>query len=248
MRFPVQNPIIKNGVCLNISQFFGENVQIYGGGGHPGLDFVYLNPDMLPGGVSSYGKPVLSICAGKVVRVIWNNEHSLSGNGVIVRTDKYEIVYWHFSKIDVIEGQNVDEGEQLGEMGNSGWVFPVPNLSNEDPNDDKWGTHCHLELKEHINGVIQNVNNGFGGAIDPLPFLFLTQTSMRYVIDQHNNQWLVDDVFNIAFSIPDEKTLLMLKEKGGIQPNQQPTLINSLVRYLVWRGAPDSQFKEFFNL
>jgi hypothetical protein len=145
-------------------------------------------------------------------------------------------VYWHLSRLTdgLLVNQWVKEGDIIGYMGNNGCVFPVPNLTNETTDDDFYGTHLHFALK---------VGNNY---VDPLPYL--TQTPMRYVIDQNKNQWLVDDVFKIAFSIPDEKALLGIKQKGGIQPDQEPKFINSLVNYLIWRGAPDEQFKQFFNL
>lgn len=237
---------------MEISQYWGENVDYYlknfGIPGHNGLDFAYLNPLGLPAHDSpSYGRPILAPCDLKIKKIIFNGEHSTKGNGIYAVGQGCELIFWHLKAALVAADQDIKKGAIIAEMGNSGLVWPAPAPGDD---TDRSGTHLHFALRPlNEDGSIKYPNNDFDGYVDPLPFLNLNPTTnMRYVIDQNKNQWLVDDVFKIAFSIPDEVALMEIKSQGGIQPGQEPEFVNSLVGYLLWRGASDAQFKRFFNL
>jgi len=165
MKIPIENPTIKNGMCLNITQKFGENVELYqqrfGIPGHNGIDFTYMNPLSLPAGEASYGKPILAAHDGKITRLIWNGEHDTRGNGVYLTSDKFETVYWHLSKILCDVGQTVASGAKLGEMGNSGYVMPPPTAGFP-----LAGTHLHFGVRP-----LPIINNPFDGYVDPYPYL-----------------------------------------------------------------------------
>lgn len=122
----------------DVTQWFGENKELYSarvcsGGvclqGHNGIDIV-----------RPHGTPILSVCDGKVVEV----RDKVDGYGMHVRIlgEGYEWVYGHLSKIECVPGQEVKRGEQIGLMGNTGFV-----VSGATP---FWqfnpfaGTHLHL--------------------------------------------------------------------------------------------------------
>ncbi len=246
MRFPIANPTIKNGTCLNVVQYWGENKELYlknfSINGHNGLDFAYLNPEFLAGGISSYGQPILAAHDGAVSKMIWDSEHSTKGNGIYLKDlQGNETIYWHLSKILVVEQQLVSAGDKIGEMGSSGWVFPVPDLTNATTEDDKWGTHLHFGYRP----ANEPRNNGFDGFVDPLPFLIFNSKTMRYVIYKNKEQFLVDDVLKIAFNIGDEQERMILKERGL---QGEPQTINSLIGYQIYPLVRSERLKDLFGL
>lgn len=100
--------------------------------------------------------PVLAIASGTITRV---NTNSLGGKVVWLRPQgkNYSLYYAHLDEQTVIEGQNVEIGDTLGRMGNTG------NAAGGPP-------HLHF-------GIYTN-----GGAVDPLPFLnpFVDQAPKIY--------------------------------------------------------------------
>lgn len=172
------------GLRVRVSQPFGVNPQLYAQfkdalgnslRGHNGIDLCLgADPQLM------YGANLNSICDGSVSQTIWDNPMSTKGNGVYITTPVetdamgvqryYLIVYWHLMEIDVKAGQQVKMGDNLGDMGNSGFVNPQP--TNSQP---YLGTHLHLGIYPCVldNGVWKKEfpNNGFDGACDPLPLI-----------------------------------------------------------------------------
>jgi murein DD-endopeptidase MepM/ murein hydrolase activator NlpD len=93
---------------------------------HLGIDFA-----------GAIGTPVRTVGDGTVEFSGWQNGF---GNVVMVRhnaTD--ETVYAHLSRIDVRQGQNVNQGQRIGAVGATGWAT---------------GPHLHFEFR--VNGVHQD--------------------------------------------------------------------------------------------
>ncbi len=64
------------------------------------------------------GTPVVAVADGRVVRVVRDRR---LGNAVAVdHGDGVETVYGHLGRVDVVKGQAVVRGQQLGGMGNTG--------------------------------------------------------------------------------------------------------------------------------
>jgi len=173
-----------SGLRVRISQPFGANPTIYsqfkdefGNSlmGHNGVDLALGAFDFQ----KMYGTNLYSCCDGNVAGIVFDNPMSTKGNGVYINSNIYvgsdgkqrfiQIVYWHLMEVDV-GIQTVKFGEKIGDMGNSGWVLPLPTPSN--PYN---GTHLHLGFYPYIleNSIWKKEfpANGYDGAIDPLPFL-----------------------------------------------------------------------------
>ena len=172
MTNPVKGMVWKLYPEGNITQWFGENPALYaqfGMKGHNGIDIV-----------SPWGTPIYATSSQKVVEV----KSSPTGYGKYVRcvdADR-EYAYGHLSEIQVILGQQLSEGAQIGLMGNTGFV--VSGATPYWKYNPYAGTHLHYgeriiascEDGETCNyyptgdkAEIVNYNNGFFGAVDPLP-------------------------------------------------------------------------------
>ena len=141
----------------NMSQPFGVNAQfysnpIYGGiKGHNGIDFgtnhgwsIFASHD----GVANYEVDPAGGCGV----VIMSNDKS------------FKTIYWHLCAADSynfkspIAGKinvSVETGDIIGYADNTGASS---------------GDHLHWGLKLCLNGETINKNNGYLGAIDPMPF------------------------------------------------------------------------------
>ncbi|MFD2765742.1 M23 family metallopeptidase [Micromonospora eburnea] len=92
--------------------------------------------------VAPEGTPYVAIHAGTVTKAGWFGGY---GYAVIVQhADGSEAIYGHSSALNVKEGQQVQAGDQLGLVGNTGHSY---------------GSHLHLEV--HVNGK----------PLDPVPWL-----------------------------------------------------------------------------
>lgn len=98
---------------------------------HPGLDIV-----------NDYGSPVYATAAGVVEEAGW--DYGYGYKIVIDHGNGYETWYAHNSRMLVSPGQTVRKGEQIAEIGTSGFAT---------------GPHCHYEI------VL------WGKPIDPTPYL-----------------------------------------------------------------------------
>jgi hypothetical protein len=146
-----------------INQLFGaNNVDFYkkmGLKGHNGHDFHALT-----------GTPCFAVFDGTVTRASSEDKESLTaGRYVYIESDpedengtmvKYQVVYFHLEHAEVKAGDRVKSGQRLGTCDNTGQYTT--------------GAHLHFGLYKLImkNGawVSEDINNGFGGAIDPEPF------------------------------------------------------------------------------
>ncbi|GIM82145.1 M23 family metallopeptidase [Salinispora arenicola] len=92
--------------------------------------------------VAPEGTPYVSIHDGTVIEAGWFGGY---GYAVIVRhADGSEAIYGHSSAVSVQKGQQVEAGDQLGLVGNTGHSY---------------GSHLHLEV--HVKGE----------PLDPVPWL-----------------------------------------------------------------------------
>ena len=132
-----------------ITQRFGENPANYaqdGLAGHKSIDFR-----------CSVGTDLLASADGEVIDV---GDQGKAGYGKYLRiktTDNRQLTYGHCSLVLVKKGDHVTTGKVIAKSGNTG---------------RSTGPHLHFGLREYTStGSIANYNNGFKGAIDPLPFL-----------------------------------------------------------------------------
>lgn len=131
----------------DINQFFGVNydryMEAFGLEGHNGVD---LGGDEEKKG---YGTELIAAHNGVVESISYDVPHKTKGNGVYILDDsgKFSTVYWHLASFEVQVGDKVKQGEVIGTMGNSGWVFPKP--SNSCPH---CGTHLHFAILDRETG------------------------------------------------------------------------------------------------
>ncbi|KKU02546.1 MAG: Peptidase M23 [Candidatus Amesbacteria bacterium GW2011_GWB1_47_26] len=87
---------------------------------HPGVDLA-----------AKLGEPVKPVAKGKVILVAYDKWNY--GNHIIIDHGGYQSLYGHLSRINVVEGQEVDTETIMGEVGSSG---------------RSTGPHLHLEIRE----------------------------------------------------------------------------------------------------
>lgn len=161
----------------DITQFFGENPALYaplGMAGHNGIDIVR------PWGQHMFACADSTVAMTKVAEDGYGQEIRLledCGGG------KYrEWTYGHMSFIAVKAGQKLLEGQYVGNIGNTGFV-----VSGSTPfwkTNPYKGTHVHFQVREleqsdsgwdyyglPLKVKALNYDNGYKGAIDPLPLL-----------------------------------------------------------------------------
>jgi len=164
---PIQGFIPKKYPEGSVTQWFGENPELYSRWGlahHNGIDIV-----------APHGTPIMCVEAGVVAKVKLNPDGY--GKYVRVLTETSEWVYAHLSKIHVVEGEKVEEGDVVGLMGNTGFV--VSGATPWWEYNPYAGTHLHLGLRkveDDPNGwsypgsdrkiQILNYDNGVKGAVD----------------------------------------------------------------------------------
>lgn len=119
--------------------------------GHNGID-----------SIAKSGTPVYAMQKGKVIEVSTETERGL-GVGILseirgdVATTYYKHRYWHFKGMNVKMGDKIKTGQLLGWADNTGYST---------------GDHLHIELKQtDKEGRTIHTDNGFFGAIDPLPHM-----------------------------------------------------------------------------
>ena len=168
----------------HLSQPFGVNwapSDIYkklGWLGHPGIDIA------LP-----VGQPIYAAHAGKVVEI--DNTEDNDGQGISLFDPDQKIItwYWHISEHFHHIGDFVKTGDLIAKSGNGGYSY---------------GPHCHFQLLQaDTNGNILNINNGYGGGIDPVPHLAMPD------IDENNmTEQFVKDLYVFYFGrLPDADEL-----------------------------------------
>lgn len=169
-----------------VTQWFGENAALYmaaiGMKSHNGIDIV-----------APYGTPVYAVEGGVVVET----KTDPSGYGMHVRflSATKEWTFGHLSCIDVKGGQEIKAGQQIGLMGNSGFVVSDVNaLGYWVKGSNKYaGTHLHLSCRDYTKRtsswkyttgekgiVVKNYDNGWNGCYD--------------FADQFNNDTMMGDM------------------------------------------------------
>ena len=160
----------------DITQFFGENPTLYKQldlRGHNGIDIV-----------RPHGEHIFACEAGIVAKVKDTpdgyGKHVRILSPVTARGEYRDWAYAHLSYIHVQEGEEVKEGQYIGNMGNTGFV-----VSGNTPfwgHNPYAGTHLHLGVRDVQKSSTgwkysddaprvrtMNYNNGFKGRYDPYP-------------------------------------------------------------------------------
>lgn len=185
---PAKGAILQRYPKGHIYQGFGENVALYqkavGTNGHNGIDIAMKE-----------GTPILAT-AGVVCEV--KNTPEGYGNHVRILTDPdengdyLELTYGHLQAVMVPIGFRVQDGFQIGTMGNTGFVISGSTVYWGNAPAGR-GVHLHFGAREcNVNPTgwtttystgktanIKNYDNGFKGSIDPLPFLINTILSQQ---------------------------------------------------------------------
>ena len=78
-----------------------------------------------------FGTTINSATTGKVIQVSSTGDY---GKHVRVQTGDLVVLYAHCSKIDVKEGQEINQGDKIGEVGDTG---------------NTTGPHLHFEILIH---------------------------------------------------------------------------------------------------
>lgn len=162
----------------DVTQFFGEHKELYAStcvfgsttncltGGHNGWDIV-----------RPWGTPIYAVSSGRIVEL----KEDSGGYGKHIRildTDNREWVYGHLSSISVAFGQFVVAGDEIGKMGNTGYVVSGPSPFWQ--YNPYAGTHLHLGYRNFTpwngtgtytiqygtgeRGTITDYTNGFLGS------------------------------------------------------------------------------------
>jgi murein DD-endopeptidase MepM/ murein hydrolase activator NlpD len=147
------------------------NMDLYKG--HNGIDIV-----------APWGTPIYAVEGGVVCDV--NDNPAGYGKHVRVMTQtkekiEREWVYAHLALIYVTKGQTVKAGEQIGTMGNTGFVISSSNGAGfwVEGSNKYLGTHLHLGCREYVYDnkgwtwgaglpkmSVLNYDNGSAGSID----------------------------------------------------------------------------------
>lgn len=118
----------------DISTWFGESGAYWSSGYHTGIDFA-----------TAYGTPGVAVANATVVQTGWDGAY---GNQVRLQLENGdEVWYNHLSSIDVVSGQSVVKGQQVGRIGDTG---------------NSYGAHLHFEYR-----LASNLSDG----VDPRPYL-----------------------------------------------------------------------------
>jgi hypothetical protein len=104
----------------SITTPFGREGSFWAAGYHTGDDYA-----------APIGTRVQATRAGRVVGAGWNILGAAYGRQVIVETDGIRHLYAHLSRVSVSAGQNVAQGQKLGEVGDTGNVTG-PHLHYEE--------------------------------------------------------------------------------------------------------------------
>jgi murein DD-endopeptidase MepM/ murein hydrolase activator NlpD len=146
-----------------INQGFGQNSEVYapfGFAGHEGIDF----------GVAE-GTQIFAPHDGTVT--VKNEGDKNYGLSVTIDDGKRRSLLAHLSAASVTNGQWISQGDPVAKSGKSGMAS---------------GPHLHWTFRILKNGVVQNKDNGYEGAVDVSEFtrLWLDQ-------DLHRNGEYTDD-------------------------------------------------------
>ena len=149
-----------------ITQNFGDNPAVYkpmGLKGHDGIDLRTKNQSYADG---TPGHTYVYAAASGTLETVRND--GTKGYGLHIRirhTDGSLTVYGHLSSTLLKQGTQVAMGEKIGVSGNSGFST---------------APHLHFEYRP----ANPDVNNGYAGAIDTLPFLTMTDPLQQFEPEQ----------------------------------------------------------------
>lgn len=167
----------------DITQLYGKNPAIYkqfGLAGHNGIDLSRAT-----------NIPIYNFLDGKVIDI--NKTDRGYGFYVYIRSlepdengNYIDTIYGHFDSIDVNLGDVLTVRTKLGIMGTTGFST---------------GIHLHFGLRKVKNKEgwdIIDVDNGYNGWIDPLPYL---KMSLKTMVDKN----LLEKLYKFGFKrLPDE--------------------------------------------
>jgi len=202
-----------------ISQWFGPATghlqpfyESLGLDGHDGVDFY-----------GQRGTPIYAAHSGTVISAY--ETKSTAGNYIRLDGKGFHTKYLHLDRILVKKGDKIKQGEQIGEMGNSG-----------SSSSFYMGIHLHFGYYHHKT----DYNNGYKGATDPLPLI----KNMKYVIC-NKEQFLIDEDLKLALNIADIEELNRLRTQGltGL-----PESIDNLEGYMVYPLIAQHRLKDLFGL
>lgn len=207
--------------------------------GHNGIDFGGVRGTPIRAahsGLVVEAKTEITNVSGRIVTLVGPK----NANGVYLATN-----YGHNDELLVSTNENVTEGQIIAKMGNSGSQYYY------------MGVHCHFGMYEYsdpVPGTYQlsyasgkvytrlHNNNGFLGALDPLP---LFNNNMKYVIIG-KEQYVLDETLKLAFNIGDEQELFKLQQQGL---SGSPEVLSVLpVGYLVYPLVDKARLKDIFGL
>lgn len=175
---------------------------------HNGVDFRtrYFSLD----GILGHGK-CLAARDGQIETVRFDK----GGYGTHIRlrhTDGGLTIYGHLSKVLVTVGQRVVEGEQIGVTGNTG-------LSS--------APHLHFEYRPKD----LDVNNGYFGAVDPMPLLLNYQAMVdeqKKAVDTAKAE--ADEAFS---ELGKEGIMKRVNEEGAINRREIALVTYRLMKWVV---------------
>ena len=159
------------------TQGFGSNPDVYGPGGHNGLDFSYEEGTELFSPVSGFA--------------YYKEESAGYGKYLTIVGEGYKVVYAHLKERLIPDGQ-VLKGQLIAKGDSTGFST---------------GNHLHITVKRvDNNGNVLDRDNGTDGAIDPTSLLVWFMNNL-VMVEGQKDIWLVKDdkrslVYNlIAFNL-----------------------------------------------
>lgn len=151
-----------------ITQNFGDNPATYNPMGlkaHSGVDFRTRNQSDADG---IAGHTFVYAAASGVLETVRNDGKKGYGLHIRIRhMDGSLTIYGHLSSVMVHQGDKVSQGDKIGVTGNSGFSS---------------APHLHFEYRP----ANESVNNGYAGAVDPLPFLMNDITKPVVPLDEEH--------------------------------------------------------------
>lgn len=135
---------------------------VRGSGFHDGIDIGAVKQ-----GVE--GDPIYAVADGVVIISKVNNGGVTKGYGyyIAIRHQGFASLYGHLQSLDVKVGQQVEAGEVVGKMGNTG---------------SSSGAHLHFRLIDRPVVVFTKLPNGNTfGSVDPVPYLRKVGTAAEAV-------------------------------------------------------------------
>ena len=188
----------KNWVWKIDSWFGPRNTGLKGAStNHKGIDFNYSG-----GGDTDYGSSILATHDGKVT-VADDNTKGGEGRMVVITSPDgtFRTRYFHLSKINVKEGQEVDESDTIGEMGGSA-------------NGKEKGrqVHLHYEIQKLIDGIWTSIDPTGGKG-----------KKANNIVDPQN--WINPNESKKEAPIREIEHLIITVPRPILPPKPQPVII-----------------------